>query len=59
MKKNLDIQKPRYSEQILPLRWPFVILLHASVNCPFLLFYSITTRKITSTFLAVLHCAAD
>ena len=25
MKKNLDIMKPRYSEQILPVPWPFVI----------------------------------
>ena len=25
MKKNLDTTKPRYSEQILPVRWPFVI----------------------------------
>ena len=39
MKKNLDITKPRYSEQIWPVRWPFVILLNASVNC---LFFTIT-----------------
>ena len=26
MKKNLDTTKPRYSEQMLPVRWPFVIL---------------------------------
>ena len=26
MKINLDITKPRYSEQILPVPWPFVIL---------------------------------
>ena len=25
MKKNLDVPKPRYSEQILPVPWPFVI----------------------------------
>ena len=25
MKKNLDITKPRYSEQILLIPWPFVI----------------------------------
>ena len=25
MKKNLDKTKPRYSEQILPFPWPFVI----------------------------------
>ena len=25
MKKNLDITKPRYSQQILPVPWPFVI----------------------------------
>ena len=25
MKKNLDITKPRYSEQILSVTWPFVI----------------------------------
>ena len=25
MKKNLDTTKPRYSEQILPVRLPFVI----------------------------------
>ena len=25
MKKDLDITKPRYSEQILPVPWPFVI----------------------------------
>ena len=25
MKKNLDITKPRYSEQIWPVPWPFVI----------------------------------
>ena len=25
MKKNLDTTKPCYSEQILPVRWPFVI----------------------------------
>ena len=24
MKKNLDITKPRYSEQIVPVPWPFV-----------------------------------
>ena len=26
MKKNLDITKPRYSEQILPPPWPFIKL---------------------------------
>ena len=26
MKKNLDITKPRYSKQILPVPWPFVVL---------------------------------
>ena len=25
MKKNFKIMKPHYSEQILPLPWPFVI----------------------------------
>ena len=25
MKKNLAIRKPHYSEQILPVPWPFVI----------------------------------
>ena len=25
MKNNLDIMKPRYSEQILSVPWPFVI----------------------------------
>ena len=25
MEKNLDITKPRYSEQVLPVPWPFVI----------------------------------
>ena len=25
MEKNLDIMKPRYSEQILPVPWPFVV----------------------------------
>ena len=25
MKKNLDITKPRYSEQIFPVPWPFVM----------------------------------
>ena len=27
MKKNLDITKPRYSEQILPVPTPFIVLL--------------------------------
>ena len=26
MEKNLDIRKPLYGEQILPVTWPFVIL---------------------------------
>ena len=25
MKKNLDITKPRYSEHILPIPWPYVL----------------------------------
>ena len=25
MEKNLDITKPRYSEQILPVPWPFTV----------------------------------
>ena len=32
MKKNLDITKPRSSEQILPVPWPFVMLRFHSTN---------------------------
>ena len=35
MKKNLDITKPRYSKQILPVPWPFVIWrFHCSTSPP-------------------------
>ena len=32
MKKNLDIMKPLYREQTLPVSWPFVILRQALVT---------------------------
>ena len=32
MEKNFDITKPRYSEQILPVPWPFVISRFHSVG---------------------------
>ena len=54
MKKNLDITKPRYSEQILPVRWPFVILLNASVNCPFFYYNIIQLLDVKSPQLSLL-----
>ena len=30
---NLDITKPRYSEQIMPVPWPFSILYWSKENC--------------------------
>ena len=32
MKKDLDIKKPRYSEENLPVPWPFVILKFLCIN---------------------------
>ena len=36
MKKILDITKPRYSEQILPVPWPFVISRLNSISLIFM-----------------------
>ena len=33
MKNDLNIKKPRYSEQSLPVPWPFVILRFHCSNC--------------------------
>ena len=33
MKYNLNIKKPRYSEQILPVPWPVVISRFHCSNC--------------------------
>ncbi len=33
MEKNLDITKPRYSEHILPVPWPFVISRFHCTKC--------------------------
>ena len=30
---NVDITKPRYSEQIMPVPWPFSILYWSKENC--------------------------
>ena len=35
MKKDLDITKPRYSEQILPAPWLFVISVEVPLYCNF------------------------
>ena len=35
MKKDLDITKPRYSEQILPVPWLFVISVEDPLYCNF------------------------
>ena len=32
MKKNLDIMTPCYSEHILPVPWPFIIILRFHCN---------------------------
>ena len=31
MDKNLDIAKPRYSEQIFPVSWPLILLYQGSI----------------------------
>ena len=43
LEKNLDITKPRYGEQSLPVLWPFVIEVSSNVSQ----FYFYLQRKET------------
>ena len=46
MQKNLDVKKPRYREQILPVSWPFYIWrFHYNAHLYFLINYVTRGRE--------------
>ena len=47
---NLDIMKPRYSEEILPVPWPFIIIIEIPLYSIKVMYYNIlmVTAKTTT-----------